>query len=228
MTYPSQTLVCFSGFLHTLLRFIYHLLYHYFAWSYDIVAAFVSLGRWNNWAREIIPFVHGTNVLELGFGPGHLQVEIIQRGLHVYGVDESSQMVRQASRRIRNNHLSANLVRGLAQHLPFRTNFDCVVATFPSEYIFNPGTIKEIYRVLVPGGKLVILLTALPGNQNLLIKVYDRISQLAYRGKSPVENRLEEIIQIYRMEGFRIRKTYLERKIVTLLLLIGEKSIEGN
>jgi len=150
------------------------------------VAAFVSLGHWNNWTREIIPFFHGTNFLELGFGPGHLQVEIIQRGLHVYGLDESPQMVRQASRLIRYNHLSATLVRGLAQQLPFQTNFDCVIATFPSEYIFNPSTIKEIYRVLVPGGKLVIHLTAMPGNQNLLTKVYDRISQLAYRGKSPV------------------------------------------
>lgn len=192
------------------------------------MAAFVSLGHWNNWAREIIPFVHGTNVLELGFGPGHLQVEIIQRGLRAYGLDESPQMVRQASRRIRNKHLSANLVRGLAQQLPFQTYFDSVVTTFPSEYIFNLITIKEIYRVLVPGGKLVILLTAMPGNQNLLTKLYDRVSHLAYRGKSPAENRLEEIIQIYRMEGFRIRKIYLERKIVTLLLLVGEKSIEGN
>jgi len=218
----------FSGFLHTILRFIYHLLYHSFAWSYDFVAAFVSLGHWNNWAREIIPFVHGNNVLELGFGPGHLQVEIIQKGLRGYGLDESPQMVRQASRRIRNKHLSATLVRGLAQQLPFQTYFDCVVTTFPSEYIFNPITIKEIYRVLVPGGKLVMLLTAMPGNQNLLTKLYERAFQLAYRGKSPVENRLEEIIQIYRMEGFRIRKTYLERKFVTLLLLIGEKSIEGN
>jgi ubiquinone/menaquinone biosynthesis C-methylase UbiE len=192
------------------------------------VAAFVSLGHWNNWAREIIPFVHGTNVLELGFGPGHLQVEIIRRGLHVYGVDESSQMLRQASRRIRKKHLSANLARGLAQQLPFRISFDCVVATFPSEYIFTPGTIKEIYRVLVPGGKLVILLTAMPGYQNPLTKIFDRVSQLAYHGKSPVETRLAEVIQTYKKEGFRIRKTILERKSVNLLLLIGEKSIDGN
>jgi ubiquinone/menaquinone biosynthesis C-methylase UbiE len=192
------------------------------------VAAFVSLGHWNNWAREIIPFVHGTNVLELGFGPGHLQIEIIQRGLHVYGVDESSQMLRQASRRIRNKHFPVTLVRGLAQQLPFQTYFDSVIATFPSEYIFNPGTIKEIYRVLVPGGKLVILLAAMPGNQNPLPKIFDRIAQFVYHGKSPMENRLNEIIQTYEKEGFLIRKTYLKRKIVTLLLLVGEKSIGGN
>ena len=120
------------------------------------------------------------------------------------------------------------LSEGLAQQLPFQACFDTVVATFPSEYIFDPCTIKEIYRVLVPGGKMVILLTALPGNQNLLTKVHDWVSQLAYHGKSSVEKRLEEIIQIYRMEGFRIRKTYLEGKSVTLLLLVGEKSIEGN
>jgi ubiquinone/menaquinone biosynthesis C-methylase UbiE len=192
------------------------------------VAAFISLGHWNNWAKEIIPFIHGTNVLELGFGPGHLQVEMIRRGLHVYGVDESSQMLRRASRLIRNKQLPVTLIRGLAQQLPFQTYFDSVIATFPSEYIFNPGTVKEIYRVLVPGGKLVILLTAMPGNQNPLTKIFDRVSLLRYHSKSPVETRLNEFIQTYEKEGFRIRKTYLERKIVTLLLLVGEKPIEGN
>jgi SAM-dependent methyltransferase len=50
------------------------------------------------------------------------------------------------------------VVRGMAQQLPFPPNtFDQIVSTFPSEYAFQTQTIAEIYRVLTPGGLLIIL-----------------------------------------------------------------------
>jgi SAM-dependent methyltransferase len=49
----------------------------------------------------------------------------------------------------------------LAQVLPFATHsFDSIIATFPTEYIVDPGSLKEIRRVLCPGGVLVIVLGA--------------------------------------------------------------------
>ena len=140
-----------------LLRPVYYLLYHQFAWTYDFVAGIVSLGQWRNWVQVALPYLHG-RVLELGFGPGHLQLSLHQKGLLSFGMDESRFMARQASRRLQKAGAVLRLSRGLVQSLPFPAGaFDTVVATFPAEYIFDPRTLDEIRRVLIPGGALVIL-----------------------------------------------------------------------
>jgi ubiquinone/menaquinone biosynthesis C-methylase UbiE len=140
-----------------LLRLFFHLLYHQFAWTYDLVAATVSLGRWQTWVMSTMPYLGG-RVLEIGCGPGHLQLALHSRRFPAFGLDESTQMSRQAARRLRRQGFPVNLIRGCAQHLPYPDKlFGSVVSTFPSEYIFDPRTLSEIRRILVPGGKLVIL-----------------------------------------------------------------------
>lgn len=155
--------------LNRLLKGIFFLLYHQFAWSYDLVAAIVSAGKWRTWVSCALPYLDGPKVLELGFGPGHLQIELSGVGQCPFGIDESPQMVRIARRRLKKlpNLLGSGyahlpgLSRALAQSLPFKSAcFSSVVATFPSPYIFEVQTLSEIRRVLTPGGKLVILLSA--------------------------------------------------------------------
>jgi ubiquinone/menaquinone biosynthesis C-methylase UbiE len=139
------------------LRWFFHLLYHQLAWSYDLVAGIVSLGRWKGWVWSVLPWMEGS-VLELAFGAGHLQTALQERGEVVIGLDESRQMARQASRRLRRKGFPANLAIGYAQRLPFPSGlFNTVVATFPSEYIFEAGLLAETRRVLAVDGKLVIL-----------------------------------------------------------------------
>jgi ubiquinone/menaquinone biosynthesis C-methylase UbiE len=67
-------------------------------------------------------------------------------------------MGRQASRRIKRAKASVALVRGQAQALPLAdTTFDCALSTFPTEFFAEPATIGAIYRVLCPGGRLVVV-----------------------------------------------------------------------
>lgn len=143
--------------LSSLFGFLSSLLYHQLAWTYDLVAAVVSLGRWRDWVLTALPHLEG-RVLELGFGPGHLQMALHQKGAQAFGLDESRQMVRQAANRLTKAGCPQRLCRGQAQSLPFAAQaFDCVAATFPSEYIFDPLTLAEIWRVLAPGGRLVLV-----------------------------------------------------------------------
>ena len=67
--------------MRPLLRFFFYLLYHSFAFAYDLVAASVSLGRWKDWVLSVVPFIEGNRVLEIGHGPGHLQRGPAQPGL---------------------------------------------------------------------------------------------------------------------------------------------------
>lgn len=140
------------------LRVFFYLLYHPLAFAYDWVAAAVSLGRWQSWVQAVLPYLTGPRILELGHGPGHLQIDLQQRHFAVSGLDESAQMGRLARRRLHSLGLSPRLVRGRAQHLPFASQFfHQVVATFPSDYILQSETLAEVRRVLVPDGQLVIL-----------------------------------------------------------------------
>ena len=147
------------------LRLFFRLLYHQFAFTYDLVAAAVSFNRWKDWVGSVIPFIEGGRVLELGHGPGHLQRILLSRGLVAVAIDESAHMGLLASR---NTHGSARLVRGLAQELPFRAgSFDTLVSTFPTEYIFDTFTLAEVMRCLSDGGRLIVLPVAMPKNRFL-------------------------------------------------------------
>lgn len=141
-----------------LLRTFFTLLYHQFAWAYDIVASIVSLGAWQKWVQSVLPFVDSPRTLEIGYGPGHLLVGLYQKGIHAFGLDESPQMELLAKRRVKRLGLHPNLIRGDAQTLPFANeSIHQVVMTFPAEYILKSATFTEIHRVLIKGGVTLVL-----------------------------------------------------------------------
>ena len=128
------------------------------AWMYDMVAWIVSLGRWKHWVLSVLPFVQGTNILEIGHGPGHLQAALFARGFVPTGIDASPQMGRIAFGRLKKSGYSPLIVNGYAQNMPFQDNvFDTILATFPTEAIFQSETISEIKRLLKPGGVLLVI-----------------------------------------------------------------------
>lgn len=164
--------------MKALLRYFFRLLYHQFAFTYDLVAALVSFNRWKGWVMSVVPFLEGTRILELGHGPGHLQWILLGRGLVAVGIDESAHMGRLARRNLARRvsrsspppggYAQTSLLRGVSQALPFaEETFDTIVATFPTEYITDPATLAEVKRCLTEAGKLVVLPVALPKNPAL-------------------------------------------------------------
>ena len=206
-----------------LLRPIYYLFYHQFAWTYDFVAAVISLGRWQDWVQTALPYLNG-RILELGFGPGHLQLSLNEIKLPTFGLDESRQMTRQGSRRLRKHGAISRLFRGYAQSLPFAGGvFDSVVVTFPAEYIFDPQTLKEIRRVLVPAGMLVILpLAWITGTLPLerLVAWLFRVSGEAPGKPGPVSAAIKDR---FAHAGFEVRSEIVELKGSQVLVIVAEK-----
>lgn len=199
------------------MRFFFNLLYHPFAFTYDLVAWVVSFGRWNDWVFSIVPFIKGTRILELGHGPGHLQRILLSRGLFAVALDESKQMGRLAKHRLGD---SANLTRGLAQSLPYANEtFESIVSTFPSEYIFDPRTLSEVRRVLRSRGRLIVLPVAFP--KNLFLRWLYKVT-----GESPsdingfIQHRLQ---RPFVDANFHAEIETIEVKSSTLLFVIAEK-----
>lgn len=204
------------------MRFFFNLLYHPFAFIYDLVAWVVSFGKWNDWVRSISPHLEGTRLLELGHGPGHLQRFLLDRGLNPVALDESTQMGQIAKRRLGSKQ---KLTRGLAQNLPFaKASFETVISTFPSEYIFDPKTLAEIKRVLVNEGKLIVLPAAFPSNGFLkwLYKV---------TGESPeaLDDALKERLKSpFVSAGFNVEIQMIEMKSSTLVLILARSILHSS
>jgi ubiquinone/menaquinone biosynthesis C-methylase UbiE len=193
-----------------LLRPFYYLLYHQLAWTYDSVATIISLGRWPDWVKSSLPFLDG-RVLEIGSGPGNLQLSLHEMKLQGFGLDESRQMVRISRHLLNRKGVICRISRGYAQHIPFASAvYDSVVATFPAEYIFDPQTLTEIRRVLKSSGKLVILPMAwITGNrplERLAIWIY-QISGVAPGKPGPVS---VEIRDRFAHVGFDVHSEVVE------------------
>jgi ubiquinone/menaquinone biosynthesis C-methylase UbiE len=202
-------------FVKAFLTLFFKLLYHQFAFLYDLVAGVVSLNRWGDWVETVIPFIEGTRLLELGHGPGHLQRLLLARGWVAVALDESSGMGRLAKR---NNNGSARLTRGLAQHLPFANgSFDTIVSTFPTEYIFDRRTLAEAKRCLTDGGRLVVLPVALPKNPFL-----DWLYKIT--GESPteaVEVIQSRLVRPFREMGYEVELHTLDLRSSRLLIVVA-------
>ncbi len=211
--------------LASLLRTFFSLLYHQFAWTYDLVAATVSLGRWKSWVMSSIPYLNG-KVLEIGFGPGHLQKVLNEHGWPVFGLDESRQMARQAGKRLKKRGLPVRLARGLAQSLPFRDQaFDSVVATFPSEYIFDVHTLKEVRRVLATGGRFVILPTAWITGGGPLERLAAGLFRLTGEASGKPQPLRREAQEQFQQAGFAVQSELVPLRGSQVLVIIATRTV---
>jgi len=222
------------------MRFIFYLLYHPFAFAYDLVAATVSLGRWKRWVLSVVPFLEGNRILEIGHGPGHLQRVLLSRNLLAVGIDESAPMGRLAQRNLRralnsqppsaatalqSAYAKINLSRGVAQHLPFpKESFDTLVATFPSEYIFASETLTEANRVLALSGRLVILPSATLMGRGL----FDRLMALLFHVTGQTAPNIAEMLrerskEPFAQSGFHVQIHELELQSSLVFIIVATK-----
>jgi ubiquinone/menaquinone biosynthesis C-methylase UbiE len=143
------------------IKFGFRLLYHELAFTYDAVAWLVSLGQWQAWGCTALDRVRGPRVLEIGHGPGHLLIALARSSRQPIGIDLSPQMGRLAQQNLRRAGVRVPQVQCRVQALPFRSGeFDSVVSTFPSEYIGDAATLREVQRVTNERGRLIVVFGA--------------------------------------------------------------------
>jgi demethylmenaquinone methyltransferase/2-methoxy-6-polyprenyl-1,4-benzoquinol methylase len=130
------------------------------AGTYDIVNRVMTFGLDQGWRSRLIREMHlGVNaqVLDLACGTGDFLKAWSARGVRVYGLDLSYQMLRKAEP-------FAPLVQAVGEALPFGdASFDAVSSGFAVRNFADfAGVLAEVSRVLRPGGVVGVLEVATP------------------------------------------------------------------
>lgn len=184
------------NFIYNLLRkfwlLIFNALYYPLAPLYDKISHYFFLGQWSKWQQAVLPRIQGKRVLEVGCGTGSLLTVMLKRGYKAVGVDASPAMLRQAQRKLAQAGVDGRVVQAKVQKLPFPDeSFETVVSTFPTEYIMSVEALQEIQRVLYPGGRLVIVDTAVlkpfSRQAKFLITLYGWLGVWGRPGKNKIE-----------------------------------------
>ncbi|MBS1879384.1 MAG: class I SAM-dependent methyltransferase [Actinobacteria bacterium] len=139
--------------------------------SYDEVAAAFSFWQDPRWRRAAVAAVGAApedRVLDVACGTGLVSAALVGRwGCRVVGLDQSAAMLARARARIEADPALAariSLVEGEAERLPFGDGeFDHLTFTYLLRYVDDPAaTLRELGRVVKPGGRVASLEFGLP------------------------------------------------------------------
>jgi demethylmenaquinone methyltransferase/2-methoxy-6-polyprenyl-1,4-benzoquinol methylase len=130
--------------------------------NYDRVNRLMTFGQDKRWRRNVRNHAsEGMKVLEVGCGPGSFAEDLV--GLDVTCLDPSEAMLKVAKKRVDGARSSrgespAAYVQALAEDIPLEDNsFDMVFCLFSfRDFQDKKKGLEEIYRVLKPGGQLVM------------------------------------------------------------------------
>jgi demethylmenaquinone methyltransferase / 2-methoxy-6-polyprenyl-1,4-benzoquinol methylase len=124
---------------------------------YDRTNDVLSAGNAVLWRMATVKAVapqSGERILDVAAGTGTSSIALSKTGATVIAVDFSAGMVAEGRKR----HPNLEFVEANAEKLPFGDNeFDAVSISFGLRNVNNPkAALSEMYRVLKPGGRLVI------------------------------------------------------------------------
>jgi len=131
--------------------------------SYDRVGAVLSLGQDPRWRRAMVSRIprDGGTVLDVATGTGLVAEQLLARGHHPTGLDQSPDMLAVARERFGSR---VELVEASATEIPFpEASFDHLTFTYLLRYVDDPAaTLAELARVVRPGGTIASLEFCVP------------------------------------------------------------------
>jgi len=131
--------------------------------TYDRYARLLSFGQDPRWRAELVSKIppDSQRVLDVATGTGAVALELVKRGHTVVGIDQSPEMLGVARERLP----GVELHEGRAESLPFAdAEFDALTFTYLFRYVADvPATLRELARVVRPGGVVAMQEFGLPG-----------------------------------------------------------------
>lgn len=159
--------------------------FHSVAGKYDLMNDLMSFGIHRVWKRFTIDCSgvrQGQKVLDLAGGTGDLTAKfsrLVGEKGQVVLADINDSMLKVGRDKLRDLGLinNINYVQANAEALPFPDNyFDCITISFGLRNVTDKAkALRSMYRVLKPGGRLLVLEFSKP-QYSILNKAYDLYS----------------------------------------------------
>ena len=132
------------------------------AGTYDGLNHGLSLNIDRIWRRKTVAqMAPAKHVLDVAIGTADLTIEMLRQGKaeQVTGIDLSKEMMVFGKSKIESRKFKVDFVYGNAQQMPFEDNtFDAVTCAFGCRNFSDlDAGLREMYRVLKPGGQVTIL-----------------------------------------------------------------------
>ena len=126
---------------------------------YDLINTVLTLGFDKSWRNKAVCNLIGNTVLDLGSGTGAAFDQLLN--YETTAIDPDKKMLEL--------NTFENKVLGFAENLPFEDNsFDNVFCSFGWRNVSDTNkALEEVYRVLKPGGKFILLDMTRPKNSFL-------------------------------------------------------------
>lgn len=219
-------------------------LFNSVAKNYDTLNTLFSIGIDRLWRRRLVREIGSANlVLDIATGTAEVAIEASNRlnEARVIGIDPSEKMLRLGRRKIESLGMGGKvtLIQGVAENLPFKDDtFDGVTIAFGIRNTIDPlNSLREMKRVLRPGGKAGILEFAVPKNRffgpvymfylrnvlPLVGSLFGTKREYEYLGNSISEfPQRESFVRLMEETGFNVEKT-IELTVGTVIIYIGTK-----
>ena len=135
---------------------------------YDVLNRLISFRLDQRWRRAVVraaTISAQDRVVDLACGTGDLSELAVRTGARVVGVDFAGNMLAGARRR----GISAAFVQADAERLPLPPHWATVIVSGFAlrNFVSIPAVLAEAARVLLPGGRLVLLEVDTPTNKLL-------------------------------------------------------------
>jgi demethylmenaquinone methyltransferase / 2-methoxy-6-polyprenyl-1,4-benzoquinol methylase len=139
--------------------------------GYDRWGSVLSFGQDPRWRRFLVSRIDAgptDTVLDVATGTAAVALELVrQKDCFVVGVDRTPEMLDEGRRRIAlaASARKVRLIEGDARSLPFEDGqFDALTSTYLLRYVEDPpATLRELARVVKPGGTIAGLEFGVPG-----------------------------------------------------------------
>ncbi len=178
---------------------------------YDRKHSFVS-----NLAIDLLELLSpqsGEKILDLGCGTGHLTYKITTKGAKVVGIDNAPTMIEQANR----CYPDIKFLVGDGVNIDLKETFDAVFSNAALHWIKEPReVIRNIWRVLKPGGRFVTEFGGKGNIQTIISGIYEALDASGYSDNKQLNPwyfpSVGEYATLLESEGFLLTfATLLER-----------------
>ena len=186
---------------------------------YDFLNRVLSVGLDRSWRKRAVAALALTGretVIDLCTGTADLAIELLKPKVganRVIGIDFAEEMLRHGQQKLKYATCSGRcfLLRGDAVKIPFADcSVDAVTIGFGIRNVFYPAEVLiEIYRVLRPGGKLVVIEFGEPSWSPIRIiylwyfyYVLPAVGKLISRHPSAYTYLPKSVVEFYRPKAF--------------------------